>query len=160
MSGFIHFLKTMLIPLFVSLLLYFTLTHIALPLYRRHRSRYSQYNPLPTFTSSLPSLSASTPFRQRLSDALRNLFFPSTWRQPRHIEGHNDEDHFDDGQGEGMASFEIDERRREALEQRRSMMGEEDSGRRLSRELEEGFRDDSEDEVEEGGMRGGTICRV
>lgn len=54
---------------------------------------------------------------------------------------------FDDEEGEGMVGFDIDERRREALEQRRSMMGEED--RRLSRELEEGFKDDSEDEHED-----------
>ena len=62
---------------------------------------------------------------------------------------HNNEDElFDDEEGEGMVGFDpIDERRREALEQRRSMMGEED--RRLSRDLEEGFKDDSEDEHED-----------
>lgn len=43
-----------------------------------------------------------------------------------------------------MVGFDIDERRREALEQRRSMVGDED--RRLSRDLEEGFKDDSDDE--------------
>ena len=44
-----------------------------------------------------------------------------------------------------MIGFDpIDERRREALEARRSMVEEE---RRLGRELEEGFKDDSDDEA-------------
>lgn len=47
-----------------------------------------------------------------------------------------------------MVGFEIDEARREALDRRRSDGLEVD--RRLSRELEEGFRDDSEDEEAEG----------
>ena len=47
--------------------------------------------------------------------------------------------------------FEIDQRRREALERRRSDVGEQD--RRLSRDLEEGFRDDSSDEEEEAVVR-------
>lgn len=51
---------------------------------------------------------------------------------------------FDDEEGEGMVGFDIDERRRGALERRRSSLGESD--RRLSRELEEGFKDDSDDD--------------
>jgi hypothetical protein len=47
-----------------------------------------------------------------------------------------------------MVGFDpIDERRREALEQRRSLM---EGERRLSRVLEEGFRDESDDEEGEG----------
>ena len=43
-----------------------------------------------------------------------------------------------------MVGFDpVDQRRREALEQRRSMVEEE---RRLGRDLEQGFKDDSEDE--------------
>lgn len=64
----------------------------------------------------------------------------------------NEEELFDDEEGEGMVGFDpIDERRREALEQRRSMVGDED--RRLSRELEEGFKDDSDDEPEDDRRR-------
>ena len=65
---------------------------------------------------------------------------------PAAYRGDGEEDElFDDEEGEGMVGFDpIDERRREALDQRRSMMGNEQ--RRLGRELEEGFRDDSEDE--------------
>lgn len=61
--------------------------------------------------------------------------------------GQHDDELFDDEEGEGMVGFEpVDARRREALEQRRSMMEEE---RRLGRELEQGFKDDSDDEGEE-----------
>jgi hypothetical protein len=43
-----------------------------------------------------------------------------------------------------MVGFEpVDQQRREALEQRRSLATEE---RRLGRELEQGFKDDSDDE--------------
>jgi len=65
------------------------------------------------------------------------------------VELHEDE-LFDDEEGEGMVGFDpVDERRREALEQRRSVMDEE----RLGRELEEGFKDDSGDESEEDERR-------
>lgn len=59
---------------------------------------------------------------------------------------HNEDELFDEEEGEGMVGFDIDERRREALERRRSSVGDED--RRLSRELEEGFKDDSDDDEE------------
>lgn len=116
---------------------------------RRHRSRYSQYLPMPSGAAETVS------WRTRVSDALYNLFVPTSWgrsRGLRIVDGsggeHPDDELFDDEEGEGMVGFDpIDERRREALEQRRSMMGEED--RRLSRELEEGFKDDSDDEHED-----------
>ena len=52
---------------------------------------------------------------------------------------------FDENEGEEL--FDVDERRREALslDARR---GRDDDGRRLSRDLEEGFKDDSDDENE------------
>jgi hypothetical protein len=91
-----------------------------------------------------------TSWRTKLSDALYNLFHPSVWVRQRAVvdgSGQNDDDLFDDEEGEGMVGFDpIDESRREALEQRRSIMDEE---RRLGRELEEGFKDDSEDEHED-----------
>lgn len=89
-------------------------------------------------------------WRTKLSDALYNLFVPSTWGLSgrRVVDGSggvHDDDLFDDEEGEDMVGFDpIDERRREALEARRSMVEEE---RRLGRELEEGFKDDSDDEA-------------
>lgn len=75
---------------------------------------------------------------------------------------------FDEESGEAMVGFDVQERnrRRDGMERQVSNMDaatrtvarggrppppppEVDSNRRLSRELEEGFRDDSEDEAEE-----------
>ncbi|KAF1918159.1 hypothetical protein BDU57DRAFT_411258, partial [Ampelomyces quisqualis] len=143
MAGFPHFLRTILVPLFLAAVLYVLLAFVILPFVRRHRSRYSQYLPMP---ASVPDFSTS--WRTKVSDALYSLFAPSTWvRNRRVVHGsagdHNDDELFDDEEGEGMVGFDpIDERRREALEQRRSIMDEE---RRLGRDLEEGFKDDSDD---------------
>jgi len=95
-------------------------------------------------------------WRTKISDALFNLFAPTSWVQRRFVvDGsggeHNEDELFDDVEGEGMVGFDpIDERRREALEQRRSMMEDE---RRLGRELEEGFKDESDDEHEDDRRR-------
>jgi len=56
-----------------------------------------------------------------------------------------------------MVGMSIDPARREALERRRSTAGEAET--RLSRELEEGFMDDSEDEDAEREGRGGSQRR-
>lgn len=52
----------------------------------------------------------------------------------------------DEDEGELMVGMNMDAARREALERRRSTAAEAES--RLSRELEEGFMDESDDEVE------------
>jgi hypothetical protein len=124
----------MLVPLFLAAILYVLLALIVLPFVRRHRSRYSQYLPMP---ASVPDLSVS--WRTKVSDALYNLFAPASWRRSRRVVDGSGEDHNDD-------ELFDDERRREALEQRRSIMEEE---RRLGRDLEEGFKDDSDDEHED-----------
>lgn len=145
--------QSLLIPLFLAALLYVALAYVVVPFVRRHRSRYSQYLPMP---AGVAETTAS--WRTRISDALFNLFVPSSWalRGRTVVDGsggdHNDDELFDDEEGEGMVGFDpIDERRREALEQRRSMVGEDE--RRLSRELEEGFKDDSDDEPEDDRRR-------
>ncbi|KAH7125569.1 hypothetical protein B0J11DRAFT_309209 [Dendryphion nanum] len=156
MSGFTHFLKTIFIPLILAGTLYLLLAHLLLPLFRRHRSRYTHYLPV----SLSPQSPSTTSFRSRVSSALSNLFLPRSWHQRQHhtIDGSTPEDElFDDEEGEGMVGFDpISERRREALEQRRSMGGMDGAGDagRLGRELEEGFRDESDEsgsEDEEGG---------
>lgn len=103
-------------------------------------------------------------WRTKISDALTNLFVPSSWIRGRRVvvDGsggeHTEEDLFDDEEGEGMVGFDpVDERRREALEQRRSMM---EDDRRLSRELEQGFKDDSDDEHEDERRRSLSRSRV
>jgi hypothetical protein len=122
---------------------------VILPFVRRHRTRYAQYLPLSVAGADL-SLGAEN-WRTKLSDALYALFMPSTWGlHRRRVVGlgadddDSDDDDFDADEGEGMVGFEpVDQQRREALEQRRSLATEE---RRLGRELEQGFKDDSDDE--------------
>lgn len=75
-----------------------------------------------------------------------HLFLPSTWRrEARLIEGQNDSGSIFDEEGENMVGF--DPSRREALERRRSTTS--DDQPRLSRDLEEGFMDESDEEDEE-----------
>ncbi|KAF1970202.1 hypothetical protein BU23DRAFT_403163, partial [Bimuria novae-zelandiae CBS 107.79] len=144
MASFTHLVKSLLIPLFLAAILYVALAHAVLPFIRRHRSRYSQYLPMPAGV-----VEGTASWRTNISDALSNLFVPSGWARRRQmvvdgsVEEHTEDDLFDDEEGEGMVGFDpVDERRREALEQRRSMVEE---YRRLSRELEEGFKDESDD---------------
>ncbi|KAF2238300.1 hypothetical protein EV356DRAFT_564020 [Viridothelium virens] len=147
MAGLTAVLKTVFIPAVISLALYLSLTYAILPFIRRYRHKYNQYLPLNTISDRTSS------FRQRLSDALMSFLLPSSWRRGRHrtvVDGSSpnqpEEELFDEEEGEGMVGFEIDQRRREALDQGRSGGGEEQ--RRLSRDLEEGFKDDSDEEQE------------
>ncbi|KAF2462431.1 hypothetical protein BDY21DRAFT_360357 [Lineolata rhizophorae] len=199
MAAFLAFLKTVTIPALISLALYLLLTHILIPLLRRHRARYSQYLPLAPLSLRSPPAPSST-LRTRLSSALLSFLFPRALRarlfpssfpspsalspSPRHRSRSrraarpDDDDErddllddsdasplFDDEEGEGMVGFDMDERRRrrEALERRRggggaaaaAVRGEDPaSWRRLSRDLEEGFRDDSSGEEGEGDGEG------
>ncbi|KAF1961080.1 hypothetical protein CC80DRAFT_229708 [Byssothecium circinans] len=144
MAGFTHLLKSLFIPLFVAAIIYVLGAYVVLPFIRRQRARYSQYLPMPT---TLSTTTAS--WRTRIADALVDLFLPSRRNQNHLLVDHNEDELFDDEEGEGMVGFDpIDERRREALEQRRSLMGTGDDERRLSRVLEEGFKDESDDEGE------------
>ncbi|KAI9762863.1 MAG: hypothetical protein M4579_000216 [Chaenotheca gracillima] len=155
MSKTLGFLKTILLPAVISFGLYLLLTYALLPIYHRYRQRYHQYLPLDTISSHTISL------RERIADALTTFVLPSSWsRSSRALGGgsggggggygrdvFDTESLVDDEEGEGMVGFEIDAHRREALERtRHAAMGE--GERRLSRDLEEGFRDDSDDEEE------------
>ncbi|KAI9824786.1 MAG: hypothetical protein M1832_001614 [Thelocarpon impressellum] len=151
MGGSLSFLKvrflagTVLVPACISLAIYLLFSYLILPFARRHRHRYKQYLPLESISSHTTSL------RHRASDALLSLLMPSSWARDRgrRVIDEDDSSLFDEDEGEDMIGFDIDSRRREALERRRSEMGQ--GERRLSRDLEEGFKDDSEDEASEGG---------
>jgi len=167
----------------VSLVLYLLIFHALLPLYRRHRARYSQYLPLQsagaTISSHLPEFLQGLSLRDRLSHMFFQIFLPSTWalrnrlRRRRDSVVSADGELFDEESGEAMVGFDVQERnrRRDGMERQVSNMDaatrtvarasnvpgiivrpppppleEVDSNRRLSRELEEGFRDDSDDE--------------
>jgi len=124
-------LKSLTIPALIALVLYLLLTHLIYPIWIRHHSRYTAYIPL-------PNISITSTFRQRLQSTLTRILLPSTWRNQTTFEAYDEES--------GEELEEVDEaRRREALslDARR---GRGSGGDRLSRDLEEGFKDDSEDE--------------
>ena len=134
--------QTILVPGLISLVLYVVLSFAVIPLYRRHRQRYSQYLPLETISQRTSSL------RSRLSDAIVQFLLPSAWlhRRPpggRYTAADGDGSLFDEEEGEGLVGFDVDVSRRERLER---LDDSEHSDRRLSRDLEEGFQDESDDE--------------
>ena len=71
------------------------------------------------------------------------FFLPSSWRAGAHIEDHENID-IDDDEGEMLIGMNIDAARRHVLGRRQNTAPEIES--RLSRELEEGFMDDSDEE--------------
>jgi len=129
--------KTLLIPALISLATSLFLFFAVIPFIRRYRQKYAQYLPLHTLSVHTSSL------RERASDALMHLMLPSSWRR-RLAERQDDNGSLFDEEGEGMIGFEMDASRREALDRRRSSAIETEG--RLSRELEEGFMDDSDEE--------------
>lgn len=143
MGSAVSLIKTLIIPATISLLLYVVISYLLVPLWKRYRARYSNYLPLETLSSQ------TTSFRQRLQSAIARRLLPSTWRSDfggnrfavDATDGSGSD--FDDDDGEEL--YEVDSNRREALslDARR---GRDDDGRRLSRDLEEGFKDDSDDE--------------
>lgn len=125
-----------------------------MPVWKRYRGRYSNYLPLDTISTR------TTSFRQRAQAAVAGLLLPSSWRTDgRHAEsaqGNGSGSDFDDDEGEEL--FEVDDNRREALslDARR---GRDDDGMRLSRDLEEGFKDESDDEETEDDPRRRSMSR-
>ncbi|EON61593.1 hypothetical protein W97_00808 [Coniosporium apollinis CBS 100218] len=160
MSAFLSFLKALLPPALIAALLYLLTTYALLPLFRRYHQRHRRqlYLPLDTLSSH------STSLRHRLSDALVSFIAsaaPDSWRwngpPPAVTHGSSDEEDelFGADEGESMVGFEadaVDRSRRRTLERMRIGRDEEAAGSeaRLSRDLEEGFRDDSDDSDEEG----------
>ncbi|KAJ5570313.1 uncharacterized protein N7459_009743 [Penicillium hispanicum] len=129
--------QTILIPASIALTVYCLFSFLIIPFFRRHHQRYSQYLPLHTISAHTLSL------RDRMADAVMRFFLPSSWRRGAHVENHENID-IDDEEGEIMIGMGMDATRREALERHRGSAIEPES--RLSRELEEGFMDDSDEE--------------
>ncbi|TDZ53452.1 hypothetical protein C8034_v007343 [Colletotrichum sidae] len=132
-------IKTLIVPAVISLILFLVSTYVLLPLWRKWRNRYSQYLPLDSISSSTISL------RQRIQNGLARMMVPSVWNRYPHervviVSGLSDD--------------EFDEELEDMAEETRRAMSEDtqrdthDSTRRLSRDLEEGFRDDSDEDEE------------
>ncbi|CZR59027.1 uncharacterized protein PAC_08919 [Phialocephala subalpina] len=141
--GLWSLLKTLIAPALISLILYLIISYAVVPLWKRYRGRYSSYLPLDRISTNTTSL------RQRMQTALFSRLIPSTWRRDfggqRYTVSAQDGagSDFDDEEGEEL--YDVDDGRREALslDARR---GRDIDDRRLSRDLEEGFKDDSDEE--------------
>ncbi|EAL85547.1 hypothetical protein KXX16_006503 [Aspergillus fumigatus] len=132
--------KTLLIPAVISLALYLLLSFLIVPFFRRYHQRYSQYLPLQAISAHTLSL------RDRIADAVMRFFLPSAWR--RQTDAQHDNISIFDEEGEIMVGMDMDPSRREALERRRDTA---DASSRLSRDLEQGFMDDSDDDEDDQG---------
>lgn len=132
--------KPLLIPAVISLALYLLLSFLIVPFFRRYHQRYSQYLPLQAISAHTLSL------RDRIADAVMRFFLPSAWR--RQTDAQHDNISIFDEEGEIMVGMDMDPSRREALERRRDTA---DASSRLSRDLEQGFMDDSDDDEDDQG---------
>nr|POE53263.1 hypothetical protein CFP56_28485 [Quercus suber] len=143
MSALFDIIKGIFIPAIIALGLYLLFAYAIFPFVRAHRQRYSQYLPLETLTGQTSSI------RSRIGDFFGRNLLPPSMRWPRDIGEVNgtrySEDVFGDEEGESMVGFDVNRTDREV----RGGRVEIDSQRRLNRDLEEGFKDDSEGE--EGG---------
>ena len=149
--------QTLVIPALISLILYVVISYLLVPLWKRYRGRYSNYLPLNTISTQ------TTSFRQRIQRAIARRLLPSSWRSDfggnEYTVSATDGNGSDFDEDDGEELYEVDSNRREALslDARR---GQHDDGRRLSRDLEEGFKDDSDDDDDvQGDGRGRSISR-
>ncbi|KAJ5394158.1 uncharacterized protein N7487_011799, partial [Penicillium crustosum] len=147
------FAKTILIPAAIALSIYILASCVIIPFFRRYHQRYSQYLPLHSISAHTLSL------RDRIADKVMHFFLPSRWRWGAHIADHDTES-IDDEEGEALVGMDMDSVRRGTLEQqRRDNLADTES--RLSRDLEEGFMDDSDSDSEgserSGHGRGGRL---
>ncbi|EMC96442.1 hypothetical protein BAUCODRAFT_122446 [Baudoinia panamericana UAMH 10762] len=142
--GFSDIFKVVLLPALIAAAIYVSLAYILVPLYRQHRARYSQYLPLDTISAQTSTL------RSRLSDALTRMILPSSmrWRGEVVVDARAGEDElaFGEEEGESMVGFNVTRMQRGRDEMGGRVADELDSQRRLSLELEQGFKDDSEED--------------
>ncbi|PWY83034.1 hypothetical protein BO70DRAFT_361972 [Aspergillus heteromorphus CBS 117.55] len=149
MGSATSFAKTIIVPAVISLSLYLLFSFVIIPFFRRYHQRYSQYLPLHTISAH------TTTLRDRIADALMRRFLPSSWRQS-HLDDPSDNISIYDEEGEIMVGMDMDPSRREALERRRSSISA-GAESRLSRELEAGFMDDSDEEGDRPQSRRGIL---
>ncbi|KAK4203694.1 hypothetical protein QBC40DRAFT_166458, partial [Triangularia verruculosa] len=126
--------QTLIIPAIISLILFLLSTFVLWPLWQRYRNRYSQYLPLDTISEQTSSV------RARVTSWLGSLIFTTRWGThltDRLVIGGRES--FDSEDGEELE--DVDESTGRGGNNGDSI----DSSRRLSRDLEEGFIDDSDE---------------
>ncbi|KAI4864641.1 hypothetical protein F4820DRAFT_422966 [Hypoxylon rubiginosum] len=143
MGPTISVVKTLIVPAVISLILFLLSSYVLVPLWRFYHARYSHYLPLDTISNHTSSM------RVRIQDAIARWLIPSRWRiggGDRVVVGADDASDLGFSSEEGEELDEVDDDRRHALSLDTHHVDGTDSMRRLSRDLEEGFRDDSDEE--------------
>ncbi|KAK4164855.1 hypothetical protein QBC43DRAFT_43944 [Cladorrhinum sp. PSN259] len=136
MGNTVSVVKTLFIPAIISLIIFVISTFIIVPLWRKYRTRYSQYLPLDTISNQTMSL------RARFQSAITNFMISSTRARISDRLVVAERSSFDSEDGEELG--EVDD----STAGRRTNDDGIDSTRRLSRDLEQGFIDDSDEEPE------------
>ncbi|KPM41267.1 hypothetical protein AK830_g5291 [Neonectria ditissima] len=140
MGATVSVIKTLIVPAVISLIIFVLLTYVVLPAWRTYRSRYSQYLPLDSLSSQTSSL------RQRIAAGLASISLPGSWSPDRNLvfdSRASSDDGLGDDDGEELGDVDDETWR---VMGRDVQTDQPDHNRRLSRDLEEGFRDDSDDE--------------
>ncbi|KAI1405938.1 hypothetical protein F4819DRAFT_482088 [Hypoxylon fuscum] len=143
MGSTISVVKTLIIPAVISLILFLLSTYLLVPLWRHYHARYSQYLPLDRISNH------TTTIRGRIQDAIGRWLVPSRWRFNERgglVSGADDASDIGFSSEEGEELDDVYDDRRHALSLDTHHIERTDSMRRLSRDLEEGFRDDSDGE--------------
>ncbi|KFY88114.1 hypothetical protein V500_06551 [Pseudogymnoascus sp. VKM F-4518 (FW-2643)] len=139
-------LLTFLVPLAIAAALYLLLTYALIPLYQRHHARYVSYLPLTALSTSTSS------FRARVQASIAEYMLPAGWRTDFNAhqfaaDSRSGSEAGDDA-GEELYEFVVGRRVGVSLDARRGGAGGREEVSRLSRDLEEGFADDSSDDGE------------
>ena len=137
-------MQSVFVPLVVSAILYALIFHLLLPLYRRHRARYSHYLPLSISSNPIPD---ATNLRHRVTEALfaflPNFRWAENWLLPARERVVDASATYDDDGDEELDDAVWDGT---DISPNHPITNRPDDRRRLSRDLEEGFRDSSSDE--------------
>ncbi|RCI07680.1 hypothetical protein L249_5737 [Ophiocordyceps polyrhachis-furcata BCC 54312] len=130
--------KTLVVPAVISLVIFLLLSFVLLPVWRRYRSRYGQYLPLNTLSERTSSL------RHRIVGRLPSLGPLATFLGGRSVVFAPNSMAMDADLDDGEELDDVDDDMWFAME-RHVPAAHTDSTRRLSRDLEEGFMDDSDE---------------
>ncbi|KAK0754786.1 hypothetical protein B0T18DRAFT_386608 [Schizothecium vesticola] len=133
-------IKTLIIPAIISLALYLLSHFLLIPLWRHYHLRYSTYLPLDTIQTQTSSI------RAKVSDWIVRLIAKPLFSRSGATVVVADPDSGASDSEDGEELGRVNQSARAAHGQN---SGSVDSSRRLSRDLEEGFMDDSDEELPE-----------
>ncbi|QIX01462.1 hypothetical protein AMS68_006979 [Peltaster fructicola] len=145
MAGFLDAVKIITAPALIAAFIFILITFVIVPLVRRHRERYSQYASVEPWVGT--PTSASSQVLMNIADFFHRVAERRRRRRAAVAANGTSQDAddvaFGEEEGESMVGFDLSHRERSV----RGGNVEVHSDARLSRDLEEGFRDDSEEDT-------------